>query len=164
MNLRSWARLKRNFAWKPFVSFWIIAVANLEGKFWEGMALDKSETEDVSTAKAVLVGALAPGVNVGKLFPKTVFCLYSWILILPFHQVFPIKAILFSFGWFGYYLIGSNLEYSENGVSYAGSLSCYHAGLSILIQWSYIDTPYYIPRFNLRDFVLPFKQVRWSCF
>lgn len=37
------------------------------------METDKSGVEDFSPAKAVLIGALAPGVNVGTVLPTIIF-------------------------------------------------------------------------------------------
>uniref|UniRef100_M4D335 Uncharacterized protein n=1 Tax=Brassica campestris TaxID=3711 RepID=M4D335_BRACM len=71
----------------------------------------KKQRSEVSSTEAVLLGALAPGVNVRM--P---------LFFLPFLSMLFIRPYL---DWI--FLTGSNMEHSQIIVSYAGSLSHFHA-------------------------------------
>lgn len=101
-----------------------------------------SDAGDVSSATAVLLGALAPGVNV------RIFTLRS-LPILTFSIPF------FSLNFCDYFFVivcfdsGSYMDYFKVHFFIAGSLSCCYAGLSILFQWFTVDFPCCIPCSNL---------------
>lgn len=100
-------------------------------------AESESNTGDVSSAQAVLLGALAPGVNVG------IFTLYSLIVVSIFFGFCEF------FHWFCVFVSGSYLDYFKVDVFVAGSLSCFHAGFSILFQWFMVGAPCWVSCSNL---------------
>ena len=88
----------------------------------------ESEAGDVSSATAVLLGALAPGVNV-RIFTQR---------SLPI-LTFSIPFFSLNFCDFFFFVIvcsdsGSYMDYFKVHFFIAGSLSCCYAGLSILFQ------------------------------
>lgn len=106
----------------------------------------ESDTGDVSSAQAVLLGALAPGVNVRtitRLFMNSYNRFAYSYIIRVLVRFFSFKFVSFSFS-------GSYLDYIKVEFSTAWSVSCCYAGFSILLQRFGIDVSCCLPCSNMR--------------
>ena len=110
--------------------------------------MEKDKQSDISSAQAVLLGALAPGVNV---------CLTIIIIItVPLLQLLCDHIDFF----FLVRISGPNMEHIEIIIFAVGFVSCYDAGLSFLFQRLFfgdscwVSCRYYVPRsvLRMRDF------------
>lgn len=81
-----------------------------------------SEFEDLSSVQAVLVGALAPGVNVSTFIHYAYFTIICWFICLIICWVKIVWLVLKNTKF-----AGSNMDYLENGVCNAGYKSNFDA-------------------------------------
>jgi hypothetical protein len=84
--------------------------------------MEKDKQSDISSAQAVILGALAPGVNVCCTIIIAVPLLHYYAIILTFFFFVVVR------------ISGSNMEHIEISIFAVGFVSCYDACLSFLFQ------------------------------